>query len=504
MRLVVLVGFALSVALLPFCRVFADEETSNRLFEDNRQAYLVGQRNFYQIVHHIRQRYEDPNVDLRKLYARGLYEAEHLVSRVEGATEVITLATYTPAPGLNDLDYVRRIGGLIESRMRIASATVTSITELWNTTLFFMVNGLGDPYTQYLPPRNYDDLQRFLSGESDPSDQVIGVGIHIEWDYSNTGVLVVEPVPGSPAFLAHIRPGDVIVAVDDIPLSTTGTPQENLEAAMKRIQGPEGTKVKLTIRRPGTGPFPINYALERRPIHQQQLLRKEMLDQSIAWLKLWSFYQNCSADMRDALLWLNSMGMKKLILDLRQNPGGFLDEAVRIADLFLPQGALITYTQGRTQETRANFFDQATDDEGFTQIPVVILVDAFSASASEVVTGALKDSDRARVVGVKTFGKGSVQELFQLDGNAGLRLTVAKYYTPKGRCIHDLGIEPDVQVEYVRPETAGAGEGDEDTSDSKATAAPVKYNSRLEMLIATDNQLRTAYQLLNPDLAAVH
>lgn len=497
-RSIVRATFAFSLVLFPFSTIFAEEEANIRS-DDNRQVYIIGQENFKRIFSFIQQRYEDPDVNFSRLLARGLYEAEHLVTRVEGATEVITLATYAPPYTLQRMEYVTRIDNLILSRARIVSGTVTSVTDLWNTTLASMVNALDDPYTQYLPPRNYNDLQQFLSGEGDPRNRFFGVGISVDWDYAgNAGLLVVEPLPGTPAFLANIQPGDVIVAVDDVPLSVTGTLAENQEAAVNRIRGREGTQVKLTILRRGAGvPFPINFVLERKPIREDQLISKEVLDKETGRIQLRSFYQNCAADVRDALRWLRDAGMKKLILDFRYNPGGFLDEAVKVADLFLPQDALITYTQGRTEDTRNNFWDQSTDDEGFTQIPIVILVDHLSASASEVVTGALKDSGRARVVGVKTFGKGSVQELFQLAGNAGLRLTVAKYYTPKGRCIHDKGIEPDVEVERINP-TMATGEGEE---GDEPTPAPAVYHSRLDKLFAIDNQLKTAYQLINRSLS---
>ncbi len=489
--------------LVVFAIYFAGPTCADERIDTNREAYEIGRQNFTEVIRHIRQRYEDPNTDFKKLFAHALYGAEQLVKNVEGASAAITLATYAPPYELNDLEYIKHLGDLIESRIQISSATIAPVTGLWNATLTSMVNALDDPYSQYLPPRNYGDLQQFLSGEGNPEHRFYGVGIHVDWDYvSNAGLLVVRPIPGSPAFLAGIESGDVIVAVDDVPLSATGTPEENRNAAIDQIRGPENTKVKLTIRRPGGTPFPIDFVLTRQPIQQDQLLIEEMLDDDTGYLGLLSFYQNCAVDVRDALRRLHLQGMKKLILDFRNDPGGFLDQAVKIADLFLPQGALITYTQGRSPDTRVNFLDQNTSDQGFTQIPLVILVNQYSASASEVVTGALSDSKRATVVGTKTFGKGSVQELFQLHGDAGLRLTVAKYYTPKGRCIHDLGIEPDVEVEREQYETASADVTDDEADEEEASEeepTPVSYSSRLEKLLLTDNQLRAAFRILNPD-----
>ncbi|HOE11016.1 MAG TPA: S41 family peptidase [bacterium] len=473
-----------------------DGSTEDPRFQINLREYDIGQKNFNRIVHCIRDRYESEQVDLKKVFAHALYSAEQVVREVEGAGAVIVLATSEPPYSLQELEYVQRLGNLIAGRIRSASATVASVTQLWNAALTSMVNALEDPYSQYLPPQSYGDLQQFLSGEGIPENRFFGVGIRIEWDVTNNaGLFVRSPIPGTPAAISGIKTGDIIVAVDGIPLSATGTPVENLNAAVERIKGPEGTKVKLTVIRPGSGPFPLHFELTREPMRTDQLIWAEMLGEETGHLTLLSFYQRCSEDVEKNLLKLRQQGMKKLILDLRSNPGGFLDEAIKVADIFLPQGTLITYTQGRTEDTRKDFFDQRTGDENFTQIPIVILVDSRSASASEVVTGALKDQGRAQVVGVKTFGKGSVQELFPLEGDAGLRLTVAKYYTPNGRCIHNQGIEPDVAVEYEPPQIALPDENSESRKDTGPK--PVTASSLLEKQLATDNQLRAAYQLLN-------
>jgi len=474
----------------------ADGSTEDPRFEINRREYDIGQKNFNRIVHCIRERYESEQVDFKKVFAQALYSTEQVVREVEGAGAVVVMATSEPPYTLQELEYVQHLGNLIAGRIRIGSATVASITQLWNASLTSMVNALDDPYSQYLPPQNYGDLQQFLSGEGNPENRFFGVGIRIEWDVTNNaGLFVRYPIPGTPAAISGIKTGDIIVAVDGIPLSATGTRDENLNAAVDRIKGPEGTKVKLTVIRPGSGPFPLHFELAREPIRADQLIWSEILGADTGHLTLFSFYQHCSEDVEKTLLKLRQQGMKKLILDLRSDPGGFLDEAVKIADIFLPQGTLITYTQGRTEDTRKDFFDQRTGDENFTQIPIVILVDARSASASEVVTGALKDQGRAQVVGEKTFGKGSVQELFPLEGDAGLRLTVAKYYTPNGRCIHNQGIEPDVVVEYEPPQIAVPDENSD--SGKNANPKPVTTSSLLEKQLISDNQLRAAYQLLN-------
>ena len=470
--------------------------------EANTKAYQIGMQNFSQIITQIKNRYENADIDLRKILAYGLYGAGKVVQKVEGASAEIALATNAPPYELEELEYAKQIGDMIAGRIRadrIASATVASITQMWNATLTSMVNALDDPYSQYLPPKNYDDLQHFLSGEGNPDDVFYGVGISIDWDYANNqGIYVLYPLPDSPSFHAGIEPGDVIVAVNNVPLCATGTARENLDAGVKRIKGREGTKVKLTIIRPGVGPFPLHFELARKPVQPYQLIWRDMLDEDTGKIVLVSFYQKCSVDVEKALLALRQQGMKKLILDLRGDPGGFLDEAVKVADLFLAKDSLITYTQGRTADTRKDFYDKTTGDENYTQLPIVILVDGQSASASEVVTGALRDSDRGdvQVVGMTTFGKGSVQELFELAGEAGLRLTVAKYYTPKGRCIHNQGIEPDVKVEKV-----DLSQQDLTDNEDKNDEEPKRhiFHSRLEKQLFVDNQLKAAYELLNPD-----
>ena len=254
-----------------------------------------------------------------------------------------------------------------------------------------------------------------------------------------------------PAERNGVHAGDIIIGVDNEDLREwEGTYAEKLEKAIDLITGEKGTTVKLKLKKYNS-PEPVEISVERAPINPDLQIAREMLDEEnkIGRITLSQFYLNAHRDVLEAVRYLKLEGMKKLILDLRYNPGGYLDEAIKVADVFLPKGKLITYTEGREYPKR-EYFDETTSEEGFSDIPLVILLNEHSASASEVVTGALKDNGRATVVGMTSFGKGSVQEIFELLDGAGLRLTVVHYYTPSGVCIHNIGIKPDIEVDRIK------------------------------------------------------
>jgi len=230
----------------------------------------------------------------------------------------------------------------------------------------------------------------------------------------------------------------------------------------------------------------LEFTLTREPINPELHITKEMLDGEVGYIHLYSFYAHAVDDVLQALRYLKTEGMKKLIFDLRLNPGGYLDQAVNIADLFLKKDQLITYTMGRSSLPRYFHKSHFSESDSFADIPMVVLMNEYSASASEVVTGALKDNQRAMVIGKKSFGKGSVQEVFGgLDGGAGLRLTVAKYYTPSGICIHGKGIVPDIEVDPL-------------TDDEWEAVQKKDYHnvSRLKRITERDPQLKVALQYL--------
>ncbi len=361
-----------------------------------------------------------------------------------------------------------------------------AVKDLWNRATATLVNRLGDQFSAYLPPEEHEALQMSLSGEGDETRQFFGVGISVDWDTENDlGVLVIAPLPGTPAFRNGIMAGDIIVAVDGEWLNEWDDEyNEKLLKAIDLIKGEKDTEVTLTIKRKNA-PEVINFTLKRAPINPDQQIAKEMLDDEVGWLTLRSFHLHSAEDVLEALRYLKLQGMKKLVFDLRYNPGGYLDQAVKVADIFLKEDRLVTYTFGRSSPRRDFYSHHSSRDEYAEEIPMVVLMNEYSASASEVVTGALKDNKRAVVIGTKSFGKGSVQEVFPLKGKAGLRLTVAKYYTPDGICIHGDGIEPDIEVDRIS-----------DEEYDKLKDKDYTHVSRLERMIDQSPPLRTAYEFL--------
>jgi carboxyl-terminal processing protease len=264
-------------------------------------------------------------------------------------------------------------------------------------------------------------------------------GLGIEITVKNGVLTVVSPIEDTPAFKAGIKPGDMIFKIED-----EFTKDMTLVDAVKKMRGPKGTKVRISVKREGV-PELIDYTLERDTIRVQSV-RSRVLDEGYVYVRLAQFQERSDRDLQRALEKLagEKSGLKGLVLDLRNNPGGLLTQAVRVADLFLDSG-MIVYTEGRIESQRQKFFAQK--DGSWLDFPVVVLVNGGSASASEIVAGALQDHKRAVVLGTKTFGKGSVQTILPLDDSSALRLTTARYFTPKGRSIQATGIVPDITVD---------------------------------------------------------
>ncbi|MBN2326160.1 MAG: S41 family peptidase [Candidatus Omnitrophica bacterium] len=449
--------------------------------------FRTGMTNFIKVTDFIQKKF-DQETDQAILYEK----AWVCMKKVLPASDVIPSGTVVSSSSKEIRDfYAHRIE---ETLKQIAytqpdDATPT-VLQLWNEATRGLVWALKDPYSQFLPAEEHRELQRALSGEPDEEKQFYGVGISVDWDtQTDAGVLVVSPLPGTPAERSGIRAGDVIVEVNGEPLNNwDGTTSDKLEKAINRIKGEKGSEVKLTIRRSGA-PEPLEFVLTREPINPELHISKEMLDDEVGYIHLYSFYAHAVDDVLQSLRYLKMAGMKKLILDMRLNPGGYLDQAVNIADLFLENGDLITFTKGRNSTPRHFYKRGYTGSDYFADIPMVILINEYSASASEVVTGALKDNGRALVIGKKSFGKGSVQEVFGLDGGAGLRLTVAKYYTPSGVCIHEKGIQPDIEVDRL-------------TEEEWDSIKDKEYHSvsRLNRITERDPQLKVALQYLRGEI----
>ena len=292
-----------------------------------------------------------------------------------------------------------------------------------------------DPHSSYLKPEDFKDLQE----ETEGSFSGIGIEVTIE-----EGILtVVSPIEETPADRAGIKAKDMIIKIDG-ELTQNMNPMD----AIKKLRGPEGSKVTLTIHRTGWEELK-DFALTRDtiPLHS---VKGSFLEPGLAYIRITNFQSQTTKDVKDALQKLQEEHpINGLVLDLRNNPGGLLDQAVSITDIFL-DGGLVVYTKGRVREQNMTF--QAHSNGGKNLFPLVVLVNEGSASASEIVTGAIQDHKRGIIVGTKTFGKGSVQTILPLPEGAGLRMTTARYYTPSGRSIQATGITPDVEVPFVASE----------------------------------------------------
>jgi carboxyl-terminal processing protease len=293
-----------------------------------------------------------------------------------------------------------------------------------------MVSSL-DPHSSLLTPESYKELQIDTQGE------FTGIGIHVTM--RNNLVTVISPIEGTPAYKAGIKAGDKIIKVD-------GVTTDDLRDAVKRMRGPKGTGVNITVIREGE-PKPIDIDLVRDviPIHS---VKSTTLSPGYGYVWVTHFRENTYDDLVDALEKLESKDkpLKGLVLDMRDNPGGVLDQAIRISDLFLEDGVIMT-SKGR-QKRHNRTYSARKDDSKPRTYPLVVLINGGSASASEIVAGALQDQKRALIIGTTSFGKGSVQAIENLRDGYALKLTIARYYTPNGRSIQAKGVEPDIVVQH--------------------------------------------------------
>ncbi len=298
-----------------------------------------------------------------------------------------------------------------------------------------------DTHSSFMPPEVYREMQVETEGHFG--------GLGIEITVRDDILTVVSPIEGTPAFRAGVQSGDKIVSVDG-----ESTKEMSLIEAVKKLRGPANTSVTIGIMREGYTE-PKDFTL-MRTIIQIKSVRSRVLPHRIGYVKLRSFHKNTADELKEALEDLDERHINALVLDLRNNPGGLLEQAISVTDEFLEGGQLIVYTKGRL--SNQNMKGYSKDDGAHMDYPMVILVNGGSASASEIVAGALQDLERATVIGTKTFGKGSVQTIIPLSDGSGLRLTTAKYYTPKGRVIHEKGIIPDIVIEDLPPEKVEEGQ----------------------------------------------
>ncbi len=288
-----------------------------------------------------------------------------------------------------------------------------------------------DPHTNFMSPESYKDMQVETKGEFG------GLGIQISM--KDKKLIVIAPIEDTPAWNAGIKAGDHIFKIDDVQ-----TKDIDLEDAVNKMRGLKDTKVKLTILREGEKE-PLEFTIVRDIIKIKSIKHK-MIEGEIGYVRVTQFQERTGDDLRKALDDLEKQNIRSLIIDLRNNPGGLLKVAIQVSELFLKEGKLVVSVKGRNGEKEEYLSSEAKAREDY---PIVVLVNEGSASASEIVAGALQDWGRAVVLGTQTFGKGSVQTVFTLSDGSGMRLTTAKYYTPKGTSIQNTGISPDIIVKPV-------------------------------------------------------
>ena len=319
------------------------------------------------------------------------------------------------------------------------------------------INGLLqslDPYSAYMTPESFESMQTETSGEFG------GLGIEVSME---AGVVkVISPIDNTPASKAGIKAGDYIVKIDD-----TQVQGKTLMEAVDLMRGLVGSSIKLTVRRVGVKKV-LTFNVKREII-QVQSVKSELIDNNIGYIRLTSFNDNSSQQIEKKIEKLNkNKNLKGYILDLRNNPGGLLSQAIKISDFFLENGEIVSTKSRKISENRKWFANKGDIIDGKT---LIILINYGSASAAEIVAGALKDHKRAVILGENSYGKGSVQSIIPLKNKGAIRLTIAKYYLPSGKSISEVGVTPDIEV-------IEASEG-------------FKFNSE------TDNQLNFALKLLN-------
>jgi carboxyl-terminal processing protease len=330
-----------------------------------------------------------------------------------------------------------------------------------------------DPHTSYMPPEAFKEFESETSGEFG--------GLGIEISIANNVLTIISPIEDTPAWKAGIKPGDKIVAINGE--STKGF---SLVDASNSLKGKDGAKVTLSIVREGSDK-PLDIVITRGRVKIKSV-KTTKLDDGFIYIKITSFIENTGADLEKVLTDFkskNNGNIEGVLIDLRRNPGGLLEQAIRVSDLFIKEGVIVS-TIGRDPKNKE--ISYATKKAPFGDVPVVVLMNEYSASASEIVAGALQDNKRAVIVGERSFGKGSVQSAIKLGDGSGLKLTVARYYTPSGVSIQSEGIKPDIQIEdidaevfakainkresYREKDIAGHLKGDKEKQAEKANNMP--------------------------------
>ena len=294
-----------------------------------------------------------------------------------------------------------------------------------------MLEALDDPYSEYYNEEEFAKMMESTSGTFE------GIGAYLSQDPDTKDIFVVKPIKDSPAEKAGMKADDVIVEVDGEDISG-----QDLNLVVSKLRGPKGTEVRVGVRREGEDEL-LYFDLKRDEINSVSV-EHEMLEDKIGYIQLMDFENDTANQFRDAMDDLEAQGMKSLIIDLRSNGGGFVDISVEIADRLVKDGVIVSVKDKNGLSYK--YEDKGDDD--YLKIPCVVLVDGNTASASEILTGCLKDYGLATIIGTKTFGKGITQIITPLEDGSGVKITNSRYYTPDGKNIHEIGIEPDIEVEW--------------------------------------------------------
>jgi len=371
------------------------------------------------------------------------------------AASAATLLAFLAAPALaadpppqtpsTSSDTYRQLDLFGEVFERVRADYVENVTDeqLVEAAINGMLSAL-DPHSSYMNAKSFRDMQVQVRGEFG--------GLGIEVTMENGVVKVVSPIDDTPAAKAGLKPGDYIVQIDGDPVQGM-----SLNDAVEHMRGPVGSDIKLTIKREGKDPFDVTM---KRAVVKIQSVRSQLEGNDVGYIRITSFNEQADGGVKNAIKDLTTKAaggkLAGIVLDLRNNPGGLLDQAVAVSNDFLAQGEIVS-TRGRHPEDAQRYDAQAPGDLTHG-LPMVVLINGGSASASEIVAGALQDQHRALLLGTRSFGKGSVQTIVQLPGHGAMRLTTARYYTPSGRSIQAQGIEPDIVVEPAKIERVAEGQ----------------------------------------------
>jgi len=354
----------------------------------------------------------------------------------------------------NEIDIYKKIDLFGEVLEKINEEYVDEIDQ--SESMDSAINGLLqslDPYSAYMSPEIFEEMQTETSGEFG------GLGIEVSME---SGVVkVISPIDDTPASRAGIKAGDYIVKIED-----TQVQGKTLSEAVDLMRGPVGSKIELTVRRRGEKKA-ITFNIKREIIKIQSV-KTDLLGDDIGYIRLTSFNENSSEQIKNKIKDLEKKDIKAYIFDLRNNPGGLLSQAIKISDFFLNSGEIVSTKSRQPSENRKWFAKEGDLTNGKT---LIVLINYGSASASEIVAGALKDHKRAIVLGENSFGKGSVQSIIPLKNKGAIRLTVAKYYLPSGKSISEVGVNPDIEI--------------------------IEEGENFQIKSKTDNQLNYAIKLLN-------